>query len=79
MNKHFLLNKKTIEDSIYTEGIGIHSGDSIKMRFLPANKNTGIVFINKKYGMKSPMIFQILNYMNSQLCRIIFTELSKSP
>jgi len=55
MNKHFLLNKKTIEDSIYTEGIGIHSGDSIKMRFLPANKNTGIVFINKRYGMKSPI------------------------
>ena len=50
-----ILNKKTIEDIIYSEGIGIHSGKITKLRLLPADLNTGIVFINKKYGMKSPI------------------------
>jgi UDP-3-O-[3-hydroxymyristoyl] N-acetylglucosamine deacetylase len=50
-----IYNKKTIEDVIYSEGIGIHSGELTKLRFLPADLNSGIVFINKKYGMKSPI------------------------
>ena len=55
MNKHFVWSRKTIDDVIYSEGIGIHSGNSIRMRFLPANVDTGIIFINKKYGVKSPI------------------------
>ena len=55
MDKYSVLHRKTIEDAIYTEGIGIHTGRVSKVRFLPADKNTGIVFINKKNGMKSPI------------------------
>lgn len=50
-----ILNRKTIEDVIYSEGIGIHSGKLSRVRLLPADLNTGIVFINKQYGMKSPI------------------------
>ncbi|MDY6967662.1 MAG: UDP-3-O-acyl-N-acetylglucosamine deacetylase [Spirochaetota bacterium] len=50
-----ITSRKTIEDVIYTEGIGIHSGDLAKIRLLPANVDSGIIFINKKYGMKSPI------------------------
>jgi UDP-3-O-[3-hydroxymyristoyl] N-acetylglucosamine deacetylase len=50
-----IYNKKTIEDIIYSEGIGIHSGKITKLRLLPADLNTGIVFISKKSGMKSPI------------------------
>lgn len=53
MNNHPIFNKKTIEDIIHSEGIGIHSGKITKLRLLPADINTGITFINKKYGMKS--------------------------
>ncbi len=53
MDTHHIYNKKTIEDIIYSEGIGIHCGELTKLRFLPADLNTGIIFIHKKYGMKS--------------------------
>lgn len=53
MDNHHIFNKKTIEDVIHSEGIGIHSGKITKLRLLPADINTGITFIHKKYGMKS--------------------------
>lgn len=56
MDKYSILHRKTIEDVIYSEGVGIHTGRLTKIRFLPADKNTGIVFINKKDGMKSPIV-----------------------
>ncbi|MFH0975344.1 MAG: UDP-3-O-acyl-N-acetylglucosamine deacetylase [Spirochaetota bacterium] len=55
MNNYHIYNRKTIEDVIYSEGIGIHSGKITRLRFLPADLNTGIIFINKKFGMKSPI------------------------
>ncbi|MBN2041705.1 MAG: UDP-3-O-[3-hydroxymyristoyl] N-acetylglucosamine deacetylase [Spirochaetes bacterium] len=55
MNKHHIYNKKTIEDVVYSDGIGIHSGKVSKIRLLPADLNSGIVFISKKHGMKSPI------------------------
>jgi UDP-3-O-[3-hydroxymyristoyl] N-acetylglucosamine deacetylase len=55
MNNQNIYNRKTIEDIIHSEGIGIHSGKISKLRFLPADINTGITFIQKKYGMKSPI------------------------
>ncbi len=55
MNNQSIYNRKTIEDIIYSDGVGIHSGKISKLRFLPADINTGITFIQKKYGMKSPI------------------------
>lgn len=55
MNNQNIYNRKTIEDVICSEGIGIHSGKITKLRLLPADLNTGIVFIQKKFGMKSPI------------------------
>ncbi len=55
MTKHYFINRKTIEEPIVTEGIGIHSGERSKVRFLPANCGTGIVFINQRCGMNSPI------------------------
>jgi UDP-3-O-[3-hydroxymyristoyl] N-acetylglucosamine deacetylase len=55
MNNYNIYNRKTIEDVIYSDGIGIHSGKITKIRLLPADFNSGIIFIQKKYGMKSPI------------------------
>lgn len=55
MNNQNIYNRKTIEDVICSEGIGIHSGKITRLRLLPADLNTGIVFIQKKFGMKSPI------------------------
>lgn len=56
MYNRFILNRKTIEEVIYTEGIGIHTGNRVSVRLLPADSGTGIVFINKYRGMKSPIV-----------------------
>ena len=35
----------TLADSVSVEGIGLHTGKPVKMEFVPAPENTGIVFI----------------------------------
>ena len=37
--------QRTIKRPIIIEGIGLHSGDDVKIKLLPANKNEGINFI----------------------------------
>jgi len=37
--------QQTIKEPISYEGVGLHSGKSVKLRFLPAEMNTGLVFI----------------------------------
>ncbi len=39
-----MLQQQTINRSATVEGIGLHSGNSVKMTFLPAAPNTGIRF-----------------------------------
>ena len=56
MYNRFILNRKTIEEVIYTEGIGIHTGNRVSVRLLPAESGTGIVFISKYRGMESPIM-----------------------
>lgn len=37
--------QRTIKKPIIIEGIGLHSGDNVKIKLFPANKNEGINFI----------------------------------
>ncbi|MBI5455022.1 MAG: UDP-3-O-acyl-N-acetylglucosamine deacetylase [Deltaproteobacteria bacterium] len=61
---HILLNisdmngirmQKTIENKIEFSGIGLHTGHEIRVRILPANENTGIVFVRSDVP-SSPII-----------------------
>ena len=38
------LNQKTIKKTIELSGIGLHSGNMVKIRIKPAMPNTGILF-----------------------------------
>jgi len=50
-NECFLQN--TISDSFAIEGIGIHSGEISKVKFHPAEENTGIIFMRNAYKVKA--------------------------
>ena len=39
------LKQKTIKNKIKLEGVGLHSGKLAKLSILPADPNTGIIFI----------------------------------
>jgi UDP-3-O-[3-hydroxymyristoyl] N-acetylglucosamine deacetylase/3-hydroxyacyl-[acyl-carrier-protein] dehydratase len=39
-----VLQQQTLRDSVSLEGLGLHSGNSVRMTFLPAKPNTGIRF-----------------------------------
>jgi UDP-3-O-[3-hydroxymyristoyl] N-acetylglucosamine deacetylase/3-hydroxyacyl-[acyl-carrier-protein] dehydratase len=40
----FVLQQQTLRESVSYEGVGLHSGNRVKMTFLPAPPNTGIRF-----------------------------------
>lgn len=48
------MKQKTIAKAIEYRGVGLHSGEEINMRLLPAPEDTGIVFIRKDLGKEIP-------------------------
>jgi len=39
-----LLNQKTIKNIISLNGVGLHSGIDVRIKILPSEPNTGIIF-----------------------------------
>ena len=46
-----LLNQKTLNEPISFEGIGLHSGKSVKLTVNPSRPDTGIIF--KRVDLKN--------------------------
>ena len=69
-----ILTQKTVSKKISFEGIGIHTGLKSKLDILPAEPNTGIVFIRK--DMKTNNIIYPLynNVSDTTLCTTISNE-----
>ena len=69
-----ILTQKTVSKKISFEGIGIHTGLKSKLNILPAEPNTGIVFIRK--DMKTNNIIYPLynNVSDTTLCTTISNE-----
>ena len=38
------MKRKTIQNEIVYNGIGLHKGENIKLKLIPARENTGIIF-----------------------------------
>ena len=66
-----ILNQKTISKPIDISGIGLHSGKEVKMKILPSEPNSGIVF--KRVDLKSNNIVipNIFNVSDATLCTTI--------
>ena len=63
-------NQKTISDQISFEGIGLHSGDPVKITLIPQDINHGLVFNFNDQNIKASW----KNALISQLCTKIKNE-----
>lgn len=67
--------QKTIKNTIECQGVGLHSGQNITMRFQPADTDTGIVFvrIDLEDGQNAiPALYN--NVVDTRLCTVIANE-----
>ena len=69
-----ILNQKTISEKLSFRGIGVHSGQKVKLDILPASPNTGIVF--KRIDLKKNNIIypNYSNVTDTTLCTTISNE-----
>ena len=69
-----ILNQKTINKEILFEGIGLHTGNKVRMKLLPAEPNTGIIF--KRIDLKENNIVlpSIFNVTDATFCTTISNE-----
>ena len=68
------LNQKTINSPINIDGIGVHSGNSVSIKILPAEANTGIIF--KRIDLKNNNIIipNVFNVSSAKFCTTISNE-----
>lgn len=66
--------QKTIKHEVYCESIGIHSGEKIKMKIMPASENTGIVFIRSDLNTNNIIKAHFDNVVNTTLCTEIAND-----
>lgn len=65
--------QQTIKDEISYEGIGLHSGKPVSLRFIPGEVNTGIVFIRTDLP-GNPEIPALANRVTGALRATTLTE-----
>lgn len=65
--------QQTIKDEISYEGIGLHSGKPVSLRFMPGDVNTGIVFIRTDLPGK-PEIPALANRVTAAMRATTLTE-----
>ena len=68
------LNQKTIKKSILFEGVGLHTGEAVKMTINPANVNSGIVFKRTDLSKNNYVVPGIFNVSNTSFCTTIENE-----
>ena len=69
-----ILTQKTVKNNISLKGIGIHTGKEVHLNVLPANPNTGIVFIRKDLKKNNTIYPFYNNVTNTTLCTTISNE-----
>ena len=69
-----MLNQKTVAQKVEIEGIGLHSGNNVKMNILPALPNTGIQFKRVDVFENNIVIPSVFNVTNANLCTTISNE-----
>jgi len=69
-----VLNQKTINESIKIQGVGMHTGEQVNMKIIPAAPNTGIVFKRTDLKKNNYIIPGIFNVSNTNFCTTISNE-----
>jgi len=66
------LYQQTIKNEIHCNGVGLHSGKDINMKFLPAKANTGIVFVRTDMEEGKGLIKASWdNVVDTKLCTVV--------
>lgn len=68
------VKQKTIKKENSFSGIGLHSGKLIKIKFLPAEENTGIVFIRTDFDKPEKIKVVPHNIIDTTMCTCIKNE-----
>lgn len=67
--------QSTVKNAIEIQGVGLHSGQMISMRLLPAAENVGISFVRTDITDGDNVIPALWNYVvDTQLCTVIGNE-----
>ena len=62
-----LLNQRTIKKSIHFDGIGLHSGEPVKLKINPSDPDTGIIFKRIDLNKNNFIYPSFLNVSNTSL------------
>ena len=69
-----ILNQKTLSKKISFQGIGIHTGNKVKIEIKPAAPNTGIIFKRVDLKKNNLIVPNYLNVIDTTLCTTIANE-----
>ncbi len=70
-----IFKQKTVKKSISLDGIGLHSGKNVKIKILPAEPNSGIIFKRVDLEEGKNLIYpDIFNVSSAVLCTTISNE-----
>ena len=71
-------NQYTINKEISFTGIGLHSGENIDVTLIPANSNSGIVFIRSDLQENNEIPANFKNVTSAKLCTKIANNFGAS-
>ncbi len=69
-----ILTQKTISKKIEFEGIGIHTGNKVKLKLIPAIPNTGIIFKRTDLNKNNIVYPNYSNVTDTTLCTTISND-----
>jgi len=69
-----ILSQKTISKNISVEGVGVHTGDKVKLEIFPSEPNTGIIFKRTDLKKNNIIIPNFKNVVDATLCTTVSNE-----
>ncbi len=69
-----ILKQKTLSKPIEFKGVGLHTGEKVKMKIFPSAPNSGIIFKRTDLKNKNVIIPNVFNVVNATLCTTISNE-----
>ena len=67
-------NQKTLKNQVNFSGIGLHSGEKVEVKLIPANSNSGITFKRIDLEKNNEVIANFKNVSSAKLCTKIENE-----
>tara|TARA_Y100001970_G_scaffold230764_1_gene286657 strand:+ start:6131 stop:7060 length:930 start_codon:yes stop_codon:yes gene_type:complete len=71
-------NQKTLKKEVSFTGIGLHSGEKVKVTLLPANSNSGITFKRTDLEKNNEILASFNNVSSAKLCTKIENDFGVS-